>query len=289
MRFGGLEAGGTKMVCAVADENGTILDRMSIPTKQPEETIPALEAYFRTNRVDALGIGSFGPVDLDERSSTYGCLLRTPKPGWAGLNVLSAFADELKIPVGIDTDVNGAVLGEVTYGAAKNCSTAVYMTVGTGIGCGVYVEGRLLHGMLHPEAGHMLVARHPSDTYAGCCSIHGDCLEGLASGPAIKGRWGKPGSDLYDVDEVWRLEAYYLGQALANIVLCYAPEKIILGGGVMHKDGLVSRAAEEMRSNLNGYVARDLLNAEEYVVSPGCGDNAGILGAIRLGMLKAGL
>lgn len=286
MKLGALEAGGTKMVCAITNEQGEILDRASFATGHPDDTIPVLIDYFKNHDIDALGIGCFGPLDLNRKSDTYGCLLKTPKPGWADLNIIEPFKNALKVPVGLDTDVNGAVLGEVIFGAGKGYDTLVYMTVGTGIGCGIYLEGRLLHGMLHPETGHMLIDRHPTDTYEGCCDFHEHCLEGLASGPSIQKRWGKAAVELYDRKEVWQLEAYYLAQAAANIVMCYSPQKIILGGGVMHNQQLYDMILKEMRDMLNGYIRHELLDRDDYIVAPGCGENSGILGAAELGALE---
>lgn len=286
MLFGGIEAGGTKMVYAIADEHGHLLDRRSIPTKTPAETIPELIHYFCVHKIQSLGIGCFGPIDLNRRSRSYGCLQKTPKPDWANLNILKPFQDALHIPVGLDTDVNGAVLGEITFGAARGCDTAAYMTVGTGIGVGVYSDGQLYHGMVHPEAGHMLVARHQTDQFSGCCSFHKNCLEGLASGPAIQKRWGQSAFALYEHEAVWNLEAFYLGQAVSNLVLCYSPQKIIIGGGVVHKPGLIERVREEVMENLNGYIRHERLECEDYIVLPGCGEDSGILGAIELGKME---
>jgi fructokinase len=286
MRIGGIEAGGTKMVCAVADESGTLIDRISIPTGMPEETIPDMIAYFQKQDIQALGIGCFGPLDLNPESNTYGYITSTPKAGWAFYNIAGAFADALGVPVGFDTDVNGAILGEVTWGAAKGCSSAIYITVGTGIGVGVYVNGGLLHGLVHPEAGHMLLARHPSDSFPGICPFHGCCFEGMASGPAIEKRWGKKGAELADRDEVWELEAHYLAQAVTNYILIYSPEKIVLWGGVMHQEKLFGMVRSEVMRLLAGYVHHPMIESrmDEYIVKPALGENPGILGAVCLGI-----
>ena len=186
MTYGALEAGGTKMVCAVGDENGHIIEQISIPTRTPAETVPEMLAYFRQKAVAALGIGCFGPLDLNRESATYGYITTTPKEGWANYNIVGAFRDALQIPVGFDTDVNGSLLGEVTYGDSRGLQNVVYITIGTGIGGGVMSGGKLLHGMLHPELGHMLMRPHPSDPYPGKCPFHKNCLEGMAAGPAIE-------------------------------------------------------------------------------------------------------
>ena len=194
MLIGGIEAGGTKMVCAVGDENGVVKDRTSFPTRQPEETFADMIAYYRNWDIQALGIGCFGPVDLNRQSRTYGYITKTPKPGWGNCDIVGAFKDALGVPVGFDTDVNGAVLGEVTWGAAKGLDSAIYITIGTGVGVGVYVNGGLLHGLVHPEGGHILLIRHPKDTYEGKCPFHKNCVEGLAAGPSIEARWGITGA-----------------------------------------------------------------------------------------------
>ena len=228
MLIGGIEAGGTKMVCAVGDENGVIKDRTSFPTRQPEETFADMIAYYKNWDIQALGIGCFGPVDLNRQSRTYGYITKTPKPGWGNCDIVGAFKDALGVPVGFDTDVNGAVLGEVTWGAAKGLDSAIYITIGTGVGVGVYVNGGLLHGLVHPEGGHILLIRHPKDTYEGKCPFHKNCVEGLAAGPSIEARWGKKAAELADRDEVWEMEAYYIAQAITDYILSYSPQKIIL-------------------------------------------------------------
>ncbi len=291
MQFGGIEAGGTKMVCAVADETGKLLDRMSVPTRQPEETLKEIAACLKQYEIAALGIGCFGPIDPDRNSKTYGYITKTPKPGWTDCDIAGFFRRELSVPVGFDTDVNGAILGEVTWGAARGCNSAIYITVGTGVGVGVYVNGGLLHGLVHPEAGHILLKRHPEDTYAGHCPFHPDCMEGLASGPAIAGRWGKPATELADRDEVWELEAYYIAQAVADYILTYSPQKVILWGGVMHQKRLFPMVRSGVQELLNGYVHHPAVTdaIETYIVPPALGEDPGILGAVRLGMIEYGI
>ena len=287
MRIGGIEAGGTKMVCAVGNEKGELFDRVTIPTRQPEETFAEMIRYFSDKQIEALGIGCFGPVDLNRSSATYGFITSTPKPGWENTDVVDRFQKALSIPVGFDTDVNGAILGEVMLGAAKGCENAIYITVGTGIGVGVYVNGGLLHGLVHPEGGHILLAKHPKDTYSGKCPYHGCCFEGLASGPAIEERWGKKAELLADVTEVWELESYYVAQAITNYILTYSPQKIILWGGVMHQNQLFEQIRTKVKEVLNGYVQHQAVTEKiaDYIVPPALGDNPGILGAIQLGVL----
>lgn len=287
MRIGGIEAGGTKMVCAVGDEKGELFERVTIPTRLPEETFEEMIRYFSDKQIEALGIGCFGPVDLNRSSATYGFITSTPKPGWKNTDVVGRFQKALSVPVGFDTDVNGAILGEVMLGAAKGCENAIYITVGTGIGVGVYVNGGLLHGLVHPEGGHILLAKHPKDTYSGKCPYHGCCFEGLASGPAIEERWGKKAELLADEMNVWELESYYIAQAITNYILTYSPQKIILWGGVMHQNQLFEQIRAKVPELLSGYIQHPAVTEKiaDYIVPPALGDNPGILGAIQLGVL----
>ena len=234
MRYGALEAGGTKMVCAIGNENGEILEQKSFPTVTPKETLPKLVDYFRNKNIDALGIACFGPVDLNKDSETYGFITSTTKLAWQNTDVVGCFK-ELGVPIGFDTDVNGSVLGEYTWGIGKGLRSCIYITFGTGVGVGVISDGRLMHGMMHPEGGHVLLQRQTGDTYEGSCPFHHDCVESLASGSAIKGRWGKAGVELQDRPEVWDLEAEYISQALVDYTMVLSPQRIILGGGVMHQ------------------------------------------------------
>lgn len=286
MIYGALEAGGTKMVCAIGDENGTITERISFPTETPEITLPKLIAFFKDKNIEALGIGCFGPIDLNRNSKTYGCITSTPKAAWRNCNIVAAFQEALGVPVGFDTDVNGSVLGEVTWGCAKGLQNAIYITIGTGVGVGVFAHGKLLHGMLHPEGGHILLPKHPEDTYKGRCPYHGDqCLEGLAAGPAVEERWGKKGIELADQKEVWELEAYYIAVALVNYILTLSPQKIILGGGIMHQEQLMPLIRAKVPELLNGYLsAAELSDIDSYIVLPSLDDNQGIMGALKLGM-----
>lgn len=286
MLIGGIEAGGTKMVCAVGDENGVILDRVSFPTRQPEETFADMIAYYKDKDIKALGIGCFGPVDLNRKSKTYGYITKTPKAGWSNCNIVGAFEEALGVPVGFDTDVNGAVLGEVTWGAAKGLDSAIYITIGTGVGVGVFVNGGLLHGLVHPEGGHILLMKHPKDTYEGKCPFHKTCMEGLAAGPSIEARWGKKAVELADRDEVWEMEAYYIAQAITDYIVTYSPQKIILWGGVMHQEKLFGMVRKEVQRLLNGYVAHEMITdtIDQYIVPPALGEDPGIKGAIKLGL-----
>jgi fructokinase len=285
MRLGALEAGGTKMVCAIGNENGEIFERISIPTETPEITMPKLISYFADKEIDALGIGCFGPIDLNRNSETYGCITTTPKLAWVDYNIVGAFKEALHIPVGFDTDVNGSALGESTWGITKGLENSMYITIGTGVGAGIITNGKLLHGMLHPEGGHLLLAKHPEDTFEGTCPYHRTCLEGLAAGPAIEARWGKKGVDLVDRTEVWELEAYYIAQALVDYIMILSPQKIVLGGGVMHQEHLMPLVREEVKRQIAGYIdTKELDHMDQYIVLPSLNDNQGIMGALKLGL-----
>lgn len=285
MILGALEAGGTKMVCAIGNERGEILERISMPTETPEITMPNMIAYFKEKQIEALGIGCFGPVDLDRNSRTYGYITTTPKLAWANYNIVGEFKQALGVPVGFDTDVNGSVLGEATWGCTQGLENSMYITIGTGVGAGIISNGKLLHGMMHPEAGHILLNRHPEDTYEGKCPYHKTCLEGMAAGPAIEGRWGKKGAELADRKEVWELEAYYIGQALVNYILILSPQRIVLGGGVIHQEQMMPLIRAEVQRQMAGYISTwQMKHLEDYIVLASLNDDQGIMGAIRLAM-----
>ena len=284
--YGSLEAGGTKMVCAIGDEQGHILERVSIPTLAPENTMPAILDFFRNKNISALGIGCFGPVDLDKKSPTYGHITTTPKLAWKNYDLVGVCEKELGVPVGFDTDVNGSALGEATWGCTKNLDNSIYITVGTGIGVGVIIDKKPYHGMIHPEGGHIFLARHPQDPMErGVCPYHELCLEGLASGPSIQARWGKPGVELADRKEVWELEAYYLAQAICSYIMILSPEKIIVGGGVAHQEQMMPLIRAEVLRQMGGYItAKGMQDLDNYIVLPSLNDDQGILGALKLAM-----
>lgn len=283
MKLGALEAGGTKMVCAIGDETGKISEQISIPTKTPDVTIPKLIEYFEKNAVDALGIASFGPIELDPKNPDYGHITTTTKVAWRNFDMAGSFARALGCPIGFDTDVNGSVLGEVTFGQAKGKSCVIYLTIGTGVGAGIYIEDKLLHGMLHPEAGHVLIEKRSADSYAGKCPYHRNCLEGLAAGPAIEERWGKKAAELADKAEVWQLEADYIAQALTGYILTLSPEMIILGGGVMHQEQLFPLIRTKVTELLGGYIqAEELQDMDHYIVPASLHDDQGIMGCLEL-------
>ena len=284
MRIGALEAGGTKMVCAVGDETGAVFERARIPTTAPQETLKALVYWFREKEIEALGIGCFGPVDLRRGSKTYGYITTTPKPGWAWCDMAGTFRRALGVSVGFDTDVNASVLGEVRFGQARGLSTVLYLTVGTGIGLGVYLNGALHHGILHPEAGHVLLSLHPEEHWKCRCPYHPNCLEGLACGPAIEERWGARAEELAQRMEVWEMEAYYIAQALVDYICILAPEKIILGGGVMRQRQLFPLIRSEVHRLLGGYLAaEELKDMDTYIVPESLIGDQGILGSLCLG------
>ncbi len=285
MLIGALEAGGTKMVCALGNENGTILEQVSIPTTTPEETVEQIVRYFKDKDIKALGVAAFGPVDVKPQSPTYGRILDTPKLAWRHFDFLGALKKELDVPMGLDTDVNGSCLGEMTYGCAQGLDSAIYITIGTGVGVGVCAGGKLLHGMLHPEGGHILLARHPEDPEGGICPYHPNCLEGFASGPSIERRWGKKAVELVDKPEVWELESYYIAQALVNYIMILSPQKIILGGGVMHQEQLFPMIREKVREMIGGYLnTTELADLDHYIVPASLHDDQGIRGCIKLGL-----
>lgn len=287
MIIGALEAGGTKMVCAIGDEKGDIIERTQIPTGTPDNTVPLLIEFYKDKGIKALGIGCFGPIDPDRKSKTYGYITSTPKLAWRNYNIVKIFYDALQVPIGFDTDVNAAALGETAWGALYDSPVGLYITIGTGIGVGVCIEGKPLHGLMHPEAGHIILSQHANDNYEGICPYHSNCFEGLASGPALEGRFGKKAYELKNESEAWELEAYYIAQALANYILCYSPNRIVLGGGVMHQEQLFPIIRTKVKEYLNGYINSKLIldDIDTYIVPPSLGDDAGIKGALRLGHL----
>lgn len=284
--FGCIEAGGTKFVLGVARDPDTVLRTARIATTTPEETCAAAIAFFAAAQAewgafDALGIASFGPVDLDRSSPDWGRITDTPKPGWSGTDLVGPFARALDCPVGFDTDVNGAILAESLWGAAIGADIAVYVTVGTGIGGGALVEERPVHGSRHPEMGHILPRRHPDDRdFAGTCPFHGDCLEGLASGPAIAARWGTSLSELAPDHPAHDIIAYYLAQLVVAQQALLSPRRIVLGGGVLGTPGLLDRIRRDSARLAGGYFGTEAYAT--LIVAPGLGDRAGLLGALAL-------
>ena len=286
---GGFEAGGTKFNCAVGYGNGEILARKTFPTTNPDETMAKVSAFFQQNisvhgPIHALGIAHFGPVEINKASENYGKILATTKPDWSYADIVSYFSSIFDIPIDFQSDVNAAAVGEHYFGAAKGIDNFVYVTVGTGIGGGVFINGQLLNKLRHPEIGHMLVPQDlTDDSFKGCCTFHGNCLEGLASGPAIKSRWGKAAEKISVEHVAWELEAHYLAILCANLSCCYSPEKIIFGGGVMQQKQLFILIRKKFLSLMQGYLATQNSNTiENYIVQSPLSGDAAIMGSLVL-------
>ena len=286
MMYGAIEAGGTKFVCATGTGPDDLSELVRFPTTTPEETIQRAIDYFREQprAIDALGIASFGPVDPNPVSTTFGYITSTPKPGWTDTNLAGAIGEALGVPVGFDTDVNGAAMAETIWGAARGLHTSLYITVGTGVGGGAVVDGKPLNGLLHPEMGHIRIPRAEGDTFEGYCPYHGDCLEGMATGPALKARWGVPAETLPPDHEAWEFEAHYLAMAIVNYTLVLSPQRIVMGGGVMDQQQLFPLVRDRVQTLLNGYVQSPAITEkiDSYIVPPALGNKAGALGGIAL-------
>ena len=288
MKFAGIEAGGTKFVCVIGDEQGKISARKQIATTTPSETMPELLEFLHQQHQEsplaAIGIACFGPIDLQSKSATYGYITSTPKLPWRYYNIVGAVVEEFNLPVQFDTDVNAAALGEYYWGQGKDIDNFIYLTIGTGIGGGAMVEGKLLHGAMHPEMGHILIPQERQDTFPGICPYHGNCLEGLASGPAIKARWQVESAlDLGLDHPAWALESDYLARALMNYLLCFSPERIILGGGVMKQPQLLGMIQAKTKANLAKYLENaTIADIESTIVLAALGQEAGNIGALAL-------
>jgi fructokinase len=287
---GAIEAGGTKFVCLVGSGPDDIRADTRIPTTTPERTIGQALDFLRAERtrhgqLAAVGIAAFGPLDLHRQSPTYGYITSTPKPGWANTPIAGMVGQALNVPVGFDTDVNAAALAEGRWGTAQGLHSFIYLTIGTGIGGGGILDGRIMHGLLHPEMGHIRVPHdRMRDPFAGSCPFHGDCLEGLASGPALAARWGQPAETLAPQHEAWALEAHYLALALVSFICTLSPQRIILGGGVMTNARLLPLIRADVGALLNNYlrVPEILETIDRYIVGPGLGPRSGALGALAL-------
>lgn len=282
-----VEAGGTKFICGIGTEDGKVIDRVSFPTTTPEETMKKIIEYFNDKEFNVMGVGSFGPIDPVKGSETYGYITKTPKPYWSNYDMIGELKKHYNVPIEFDTDVNGAALAESWWGAGKGLKNVLYITVGTGIGAGAVVDGKMVQGLTHPEMGHIYLKRHKDDNFEGRCPFHKDCLEGMAAGPAIEDRWGEKGHLLVDKNEVWEMEAFYLAQALVSYILILSPQKIIMGGGVMKQKQLFPLIRKNVKELLNGYVQKNeiLEVIDDYIVYPGLGDEAGFVGSIALGKL----
>ncbi len=289
--FGGMEGGGTKFVCAVGNGPGNIVDIVRIPTTTPSETLDHAIDFFQKHELSAIGLAPFGPLELDPLSSAYGSITTTPKPGWAGTNIVSLFQREFNIPIAFELDVNAAAFGEYSWiPENRNLQSLVYFTIGTGIGAGIITNGRVTHGLTHPEAGHMRLPHdRKKDPFPGICPFHGDCFEGMASGPALASRWRKPAEMLPASHPAWEQEAEYIAYALVNIIMTISPQRVVLGGGVMEHTSLFPLIRKNVGRLIGGYLTTPVLTnkMEEYIVPPGLGNRSGVLGAIALARNKA--
>ncbi len=289
--YGGIEAGGTKFNCIIASDPQHILAEATISTSTPQETLPAVISFFKQHQsehhiqLDGMGVSCFGPINLDPQDPGFGTITSTPKVRWQNTPLLEILRTEIDLPFGFDTDVNGAALGEGLWGAGQGLSDFIYITIGTGIGGGIITNDHPVHGLIHPEVGHMRINHDWSkDPYAGNCPFHGDCLEGLACGPAMTLRWGISTYNMQDDHPAWDLEARYLSQAIHNLALTLSPKRFILGGGVMKKNGLIKKVRLFSQESLNGYIDHDFIKKmnDSFIVPPALGDRSGALGAIAL-------
>lgn len=285
--YGGIEGGGTKFVCAVGSGPDHLLDEIRIPTTSPTEVVQKVSEFFapHLNQLQGIGLGSFGPVDLDPRSSTYGYITNTPKPHWGNINILGMLREKINLPIAMDMDVVVAGLGEAKWGASKDDSHSLYLTIGTGIGGGYIIDGKPLRGLASLETGHIRIPHSLElDPFRGACPYHGDCFEGLAAGPSIEARFGQRGETLPDDHFFWDIEAGYIAHALINYILTLAPMKIIIGGGVMQKNFMFPSVRKKVQELLNGYLTNDMLskNIDQYIVPPALGNRSGVLGAMAM-------
>jgi fructokinase len=284
----GIEAGGTKFICATGTGPDDLSEGQRFETKTPAETLPEIlqwmKAIDQEQGIDAIGIACFGPIELDLQSDQYGYITSTPKLAWKNFDIVGAFRQYFPVSIGFDTDVNAAALSEQRWGAAQGCRSVIYITVGTGIGVGAVLDDQLVHGAMHLEAGHILLPVTSGDDFEGVCPYHQNCLEGLASGPAIKARWRVDSAlDLTADHPAWHLEADYLAKALHTYTLCLSPERIVMGGGVMKQPQLIELIKPKLIESLRGYISHNyLMHIDDYVVAPGLGQHSGILGAIAL-------
>jgi fructokinase len=288
--YGGIEGGGTKFVCAVGTGPNDIRAEANFKTTTPQETMEQAISFFKQQegkfgKLASIGFACFGPLDPNPASPTYGHILPTPKPGWSNADVVGILRSAFDIPIAFDTDVNGAALGELQWGKGQGLSTFIYLTVGTGIGGGVYAEGKLLHGLIHPEMGHVPLPHDKTkDPFEGVCPFHGDCFEGLASGIAIEKRWGQRGNSLPPEHPAWDLEAEYISDALAAYSYMLSPQRIIIGGGVGQLPHLLPRIQQRTYKLINGYIKSPVIleHIEDYIANPGLGNLSGVLGALAL-------
>ena len=295
--FGGIEAGGTKFICIVASGPDNIVAETRFPTTTPEKTLKQEVDFFQEQSkklnepISAIGIACFGPVDLDPSSPTYGFITSTPKPSWSNTDMVGTIRKAMDLPVAMDTDVNAAAVGEGTWGAGKDLDDFIYLTIGTGIGGGGVINGKTMHGLVHPEMGHMRIPHDmQADPYTGACPYHGDCFEGLAAGPSLKERWGQAGETLPLDHPAWQLEANYIALAVQNLVCTLSPKRVILGGGVMQQANLLPLIRMKVSEYLNNYVQSPAIldDIDHYIVAPKLGNQAGVMGAIALAQRLVG-
>lgn len=282
MLYGGIEAGGTKFVCGISNEDLTIIKRVSFPTTTPQETLPKVIHFFQEYQAElaGIGVGAFGPIDVNQDSATYGFITSTPKLAWQNFDFVGTLQKALAVPIAFITDVNSACYGEYIAGSGQKVKSLVYYTIGTGVGGGAVVDGKFLAGFSHPEMGHMLMQSHPADHFEGNCPFHGNCLEGLASGPAIEKRLQAKAQTLAPTDPYWQIEADYIAQCVYNTTLMFAPDRIILGGGVMKQTQLLPLIKDAFLDKLKNYVA--IPPIDEYLKTPGLKDDAGLTGCLAL-------
>lgn len=285
-----IEAGGTKFICAVGTGPNDLREIQRIPTTTPTETLAAVVAHLQKAQeihgpIAAIGVGTFGPAGVHRGTEDYGIITTTPKPGWADTNVLGYLKEHFQVPMAFDTDVNSAALGEWKWGAGQGCETVLYLTVGTGIGGGFCINGTPIHGLLHPEMGHIRIPHDlQRDPFPGSCPWHGDCLEGLASGTSMQKRWNLRAEEATADHPAWDLEAHYLGIACANFLCTISPQKIILGGGVMEAPGMLEKVHRETQESLNGYLRHPLITEtiDQLITLPGLGSRSGLCGGLAL-------
>jgi fructokinase len=289
--YGGMEGGGTKFVCAVGTGRDDIIEEIRFPTTNPDETLEQAVTFFKKYDLVAIGLAPFGPLDLNTGSSTYGNITNTPKPGWSGMDILAPFRKAFDVPLAFDLDVNAAAYGEYTLVQANHdLNSLIYFTIGTGIGAGIIINGQVVHGLTHPEAGHLRLPHDwNQDPFPGTCPFHGDCFEGLASGPAMADRWNQSGIMLPDEHPAWDMEAVYIAMALVNIILSLSPQRIVLGGGVMERKLLFPLIRQKVKDLLNGYVASPVFTGDlsSFIIPPILGNRSGVLGALSMARAMA--
>ena len=295
--YGAVEAGGTKFICGVGNERGNLIAEQRIETRSPEETLPQVVHFFyeqsqkHGSMISRIGIGSFGPLDLDPASDRFGHITSTPKAGWPDTNIPEYLRTHLNCTCIIDTDVNAAAYGEYLWGAGRGLRSFVYFTIGTGIGGGAIIDGMPVHGLVHPEMGHMIVEHNLSvDPFPGVCPYHKDCFEGLANGPSLQARWQTQPEYIPNDHPAWDLEAKYISSALHSVITILSPQRIILGGGVMQQSSILPKIQKMVQESLNGYIRSDMIISRitEYIVSPGLGKQAGVLGSLALAIKPPG-